>query len=41
MVEKKNKKCSLAEKDKLAKLCIKYKEEYDRGVWGGEWFGKW
>ena len=29
MMEKKNKKYSLAEKEKLAKLCIKCKEKYD------------
>ena len=29
MMEKKNKKCSLAEKEKLAKLFIKRKKEYD------------
>ena len=29
MMEKKNEKYSFAEKQKLAKLCIKYKEEYD------------
>ena len=29
MMEKKNKKYYLAKKEKLAKLCIKYKEEYD------------
>ena len=29
MMKKKKKKYSLAEKEKLAKLCIKYKEEYD------------
>ena len=29
MTEKKNKKCSLTEKEKIVKLCIKYKEEYD------------
>ena len=28
-MEKKNKKYSLAKKEELAKLCIKYKEEYD------------
>ena len=33
----KNKKCSLAEKEKLAKLCVKYKEEFTfKGVWGVE-----
>ena len=29
MMEKKNKRCSLAEKEKLAKLYIKHKKEYD------------
>ena len=29
MMRKKNKNYSLAEKEKLAKLCIKYKEEDD------------
>ena len=29
MMEKKNKKYSLTEKEKLTKLCMKYKEEYD------------
>ena len=28
-MEKKNKKYSIDEKEKLAKLCLKYKEEYD------------
>ena len=29
MMEKKNKKCSLAEKEKLAKLSFKHRQEYE------------